>query len=323
MDLYPLVFEPIFKYRIWGGNKLRTTLHKECSEDQIGESWEISDVKGSKTVVAHGHLKGKTLTDLIAIYGPKLLGHSVMSRFGDQFPLLVKCIDAKTPLSIQVHPTNEVAKKRHNGVGKNEMWYIMQADPFAEIVIGFNHNTDKQSFNNQLKRGTIENSLHKEKVSAGDLFYIPAGRVHAIGAGVLLAEIQQTSNITYRIYDYDRVDKKTGKKRELHNELAEDVIDYTSKESYKTSYTLEENKRTDAIHTPFFTTNIISLTSEVELDYSDTDSFVILMCVEGSVNVIYNKSIFHLATGYAILLPAMLTSVTVESSNAKLLEVTI
>lgn len=323
MKLYPLVFEPIFKYRIWGGSKLRTTLHKDFTEDKIGESWEISDVKDSKTVVARGHLKGKTLTELIAIYGAELLGNSVMSRFGNEFPLLVKCIDAKTPLSIQVHPTNEVAKKRHNGVGKNEMWYIMQADPNAEIVIGFDKNTNQQSFNELLKTGDVEDLLHKEKVSAGDLFYIPAGRVHAIGAGVLLAEIQQTSNITYRIYDYDRVDVKTGKKRELHNKLAQDVIDYTSKDAYKTSYSLQENKRADAIQTQFFTTNIIYLTKEIELDYSAIDSFVILMSVEGTAYLTYDNNTYKIPTGYAILLPAALEVVTLESSNAKLLEVTI
>jgi len=323
MSLYPLVFTPLFKYRIWGGEKLRTVLGKQYEGDQMGESWEISNIEGSQTVVSEGELEGKTLTELINTYGSSLLGESVVERFGNEFPLLVKCIDAKTPLSIQVHPNDEVALKRHNCVGKNEMWYIMQSDPGAHIVVGFNQNTDQQTFDTKLSEGNLEDILHIEEVDSGDLFYIPAGRIHAIGAGVMLAEIQQTSNITYRIYDYDRVDKKTGKKRELHNDLAADVIDYTSKESYRTTYIAEKDKSLRVIDTPFFKSNVIELSSEMNLDYSKTDSFVILMCLEGEAILAFQDKKYELTGGGAILLPAMISAVCLKGSSAKFLEVTV
>lgn len=322
-SLYPIIFEPLFVYRIWGGTKLRDVLSKDFIGDHIGESWEISDVKDNKTVVSQGELQGKTLTELIEMYGASLLGSDVITRFGNEFPLLVKCIDAKTPLSIQVHPDNEVALKRHNSRGKNEMWYIMQADTDAEITIGFKENTDTTTFNTHLTKGTVEDLLHTEKVNAGDVFYIPSGRVHAIGSGVLLAEIQQTSDITYRIYDYDRVDTKTGKKRELHNDLAAGVIDYTAKIDYKTKYELQQNDRSEVIDTPYFKTNILSVNGSLDLDYTSINSFVILMCVEGKVDVIYNQQKYTVLRGSSILLPAEINSVRLKSNSARLLEVTV
>lgn len=322
-SLYPLIFEPLFIYRIWGGTKLRDVLSKNFEGDCIGESWEISDVKDNKTIVAQGALKGKTLTELIEMYGASLLGSDIIARFGNEFPLLIKCIDAKTPLSIQVHPNNDVAQKRHNSKGKNEMWYIMQADTNAEITIGFKKNTDIATFNNHLSKGAIEDLLHTEKVSSGDIFYIPAGRVHAIGSGVLLAEIQQTSDITYRIYDYDRIDTKTGKKRELHNDLAASVIDYTAKDDYKTSYTLEQNDCAEVIDTPYFKTNILSVNGVLKLDYKTTNSFVVLMCVGGQADVIYGNQAYTILRGSSILLPAEINSVILEGNRARLLEVTV
>lgn len=323
MSLYPLIFDPLFKYRIWGGEKLRTVLGKECEGEQIGESWEISNIEESKTQVRQGALRGKTLTDLIDIYGTELLGKSVLERFGNEFPLLIKYIDAKTPLSIQVHPDDEVAQKRHNSLGKNEMWYIMESDPAANIVIGFNQDVDQKTFDANLGKGTLEEILHTEKVASGDVFYIPAGRIHAIGAGVLLAEIQQTSNITYRIYDYDRIDTKTGQKRELHNELASDVIDYKSKDSYKTVYKSKENCSVPVVDTAFFKSNIIELSSEINLDYSETDSFVILMCLDGEVKVLYNDEVFTILRGSTVLLPAIIDAVVLQGEKSKILEVTV
>ena len=252
MKLYPLQFTPLFKYRIWGGEKLKTELNKQYNEENIGESWEISDVSGDETVVAKGSLKGNTLRDLTMEFKGDFVGEAVYEKFGEEFPLLIKFIDAKTPLSIQVHPSNEVAKDASWSFGKNEMWYVMQADKDAELIVGFDEKIDTDSYKTHLENNTILDVMHHETVQKGDTFYIPTGRVHAIGAGVLLAEIQQTSDVTYRIYDYDRVDSKTGAKRELHNELAIDVIDYEVHDTYKTEYSIEKNVSNTLVHSPYF-----------------------------------------------------------------------
>jgi len=198
LNLYPLKFQPLFKYRMWGGEKLKTVLNKAYSETSIGESWEISDVKDDGTLVSNGALQGKSIQDLIAAFGADFLGKKVFNKFGTEFPLLIKFIDAKTPLSIQVHPSDELARERHQSFGKNEMWYVMQADQDAELIAGFQKNITKNEYTSILEKGTILDVLHSQKVKSGDVFNIPTGRVHAIGAGVLLAEIQQTSDITYR-----------------------------------------------------------------------------------------------------------------------------
>ncbi|MEJ2112711.1 MAG: class I mannose-6-phosphate isomerase, partial [Flavobacteriaceae bacterium] len=239
MELYPLKFTPISKYRIWGGNKLNTVLNKGFDGENIGESWELSDVEGNETLVSNGKLKGKTLKELTAHFKHEFLGKSVYNAFGLDFPLLIKFIDAKTPLSVQVHPHDHIAKERHNSFGKNEMWYVMYAETSAEIIVGFNKALDKKSYSKYLKNNKILEVLNIEKTKEGDAFNIPTGRVHAIGAGVLLAEIQQTSDITYRIFDYNRIDKATGKERELHNDLALDVLDFEVHESYTSSYNRE------------------------------------------------------------------------------------
>lgn len=321
MELYPIKFKPLYKYRIWGGNKLKSELNKDISENNIGESWEISDVSGDKTVVQNGPLNGKTLKEIIEYFRGDLLGNNVYNKFGSDFPLLIKFIDAKTPLSIQVHPSNEVAKTRHNSFGKNEMWYVMQADEGAKLIVGFDKKIDTNEYKKHLENNSILSVMHHENVKKGDAFYIPTGRVHAIGAGVLLAEIQQTSDITYRIYDYDRVDKKTGEKRELHNELAVDVIDFEVHESYKTEYTLEKNKSNKLIHSAYFKTNILDINSFIERDYSDIDSFVIYMCVEGSVSIINREDTYLLNIGQTLLIPASIKNITLRSEKAKVLEV--
>ena len=321
MELYPIKFKPLYKYRMWGGNKLKSELYKDISENNIGESWEISDVSGEETVVENGPLKGKTLKEIIEYFRGDLIGNNVYKKFGYDFPLLIKFIDAKTPLSVQVHPSNDVAKARHNSFGKNEMWYVMQADECAELIVGFDKKIDAKEYKKHLENNTILSVMHHENVKKGDTFYIPTGRVHAIGAGVLLAEIQQTSDITYRIYDYDRVDKKTGEKRELHNELAVDVVDFEVHESYKTEYTLEKNKSNKLIHSAYFKTNILDIHSFIERDYSDIDSFVIYMCVEGSVSIIIREETYLLNIGQTLLIPASIKNITLRSEKAKVLEV--
>lgn len=321
MKLHPLKFTPLFKYRIWGGEKLKTELNKEYLEENIGESWEISDVSGDETVVAKGVFKGKTLRDLINEFKGDFVGNAVYEKFGKEFPLLIKFIDAKTPLSLQVHPSNKVAKKRHNSLGKNEMWYVMQADKGSELIVGFDEEINIEDFKTHLKNNTILNVMHQETVSKGDAFYIPKGRVHAIGAGVLLAEIQQTSNITYRIYDYDRIDAKTGKKRELHVDMAVDVIDYKVHDNYKTEYNAEKNKPSKLVHSPYFRTNIIDINSKVGRDYSSIDSFVIYMCVEGVLDLVSENKTYTINKGETLLLPAAIKKVELQSKAAKVLEV--
>ncbi|MEP3837835.1 MAG: type I phosphomannose isomerase catalytic subunit [Algibacter sp.] len=321
MELYPIKFEPLYKYRLWGGSKLKTHLNKEYSEESIGESWEISDVKGDETKVLKGALKGQTLKQLIKTYKGAFVGESVYKTFGEDFPLLIKFIDAKTPLSIQVHPSNELAKERHDSFGKNEMWYVMQADKDAELIVGFESEIDKDEYLKQLEDDTILNVMHHEKVEQGDTFYIPTGRIHAIGAGVLLAEIQQTSDVTYRIYDYNRVDATTGKERELHNELALDAIDFKYYDSFKTDYKKEVNTSNTLVHSPYFKTNFIKVEGKLTKDYSKLDSFVIYMCVSGDLEIESNNEKYTLKIGETILLPAAIDEVKISSDNAEFLEI--
>lgn len=314
-QLYPLKFEPIFKYRIWGGNKLREELKKNITAEQIGESWEISDVEGDETLVQEGSLKDYTLKKLIQEYKSDLVGKKVYDVFGDSFPLLIKFIDAHLPLSIQVHPDDDIAKSRHHSFGKNEMWYIMDADDGAELIVGFKKETTKEEYLNKLDKGEVLDLLNVEKVQKGNAYYIPAGRVHAIGAGVLLAEIQQTSDITYRIYDYDRVDAATGKKRELHNELAVDVIDFKLHSEYKTQYDKIENESNQLIHTPYFKSNFIHLSGSIVKDFSKLDSFVIYICLQGDLEIHYQNEIYPLKRGQTILLPASINTLKIHSSS--------
>lgn len=322
MTLYPLKFTPLSKYRIWGGNKLNAVLNKGFNDEIIGESWEISDVEGDETKVAEGFLSGKTLKELSQEYKGELLGNNVYTTFGDKFPLLIKFIDAKTPLSIQVHPHDPIAKERHNSFGKNEMWYIMDADDNAEIIVGFNKPLDKKSYSEYLENNKVLAVLNKETTKAGDAFNIPTGRVHAIGSGVLLAEIQQTSDITYRIYDYNRVDSTTGKERELHNDLALDVLDFEVQDEYKTTYELESNKSNKLIHTAYFKSNIIALTATTKKSYSDIDSFIIYICTKGCFEIAVQDKNYSMSQGETILLPASIKDVVlIPKENAEILEV--
>ena len=321
MKLYPLKFNPVYSYRIWGGEKLKTVLNKDYKQESIGESWEISDVDENETQVSEGLLKGYTLKELIQEFKGDFVGNNVYEKFGNDFPLLIKFIDAKTPLSIQVHPSNSLAKERHNSFGKNEMWYVMEAEENAELIVGFNKTVSKKTYVNHLEKARLNELLNIEKVQKGDTFYIPTGRVHAIGAGVLLAEIQQTSNITYRIYDYDRVDSKTGEKRELHTEMALDAIDFEFHNNYKTNYETQINNSNKLVHSPYFKTNIINVSGTIEKDYSELDSFVIYMCVEGRLEIEFNIISYNLKKGETILFPAVVDTLQIKSSDAKLLEI--
>ena len=321
MILYPLKFTPISKYRLWGGNKLNTVLNKGFKGDNNGESWEISDVKGDETKVANGEFSGKTLKELSEQFKGQLLGNNVYETFGTEFPLLIKFIDAKTPLSIQVHPHDHLAKERHDSFGKNEMWYIMDADDSAEIIVGFNNQLDKKTYSEYLDNNNVLEVLNSVKTKAGDAFNIPTGRVHAIGAGVMLAEIQQTSDITYRIYDYDRVDKTTGAKRELHNDLALDVLDFEVQDDYITTYEKELNTSNKLIHTPYFKSNVLFLKTLNKI-YKIVDSFIIYICIKGNVEIKVVDKKYSIITGETILIPASINEFTlIPNKDSELLEV--
>lgn len=323
MKAYPIKFEPILKERIWGGEKLIKTFKKNSEKTNIGESWEISDVKGDVSIVSNGALKGKSLKELVKTYKTEFVGEKVYKQFGENFPILIKFIDAKTPLSIQVHPSNELAKMRHNSFGKNEMWYVMDVDNDSELIVGFNRKVDKEKYVDSLEKGEVLDILNTEKVKPGDTFYIPTGRVHAIGSGAVIAEIQQTSDITYRIYDYERVDKTTGDQRELHTELAVDAIDYNVYDNYKANYVLTENSASELVHSSYFKTNIINVTDVVKSDYSNLDSFVILMCVEGKFELTCNEEVIVVNIGETVLFPAVTKQIELKSSNAIVLEVSL
>lgn len=321
-ELYPIKFKPILKERIWGGNKLKTVLFKKGTCTNCGESWEISAVQDDISIVENGFLKGNNLQDLIEIYMGDLVGDKVYDTFGIEFPLLIKFIDTMDDLSIQVHPNDQLARERHNSYGKTEMWYIMEAETDASLVSGFNKDISRDEYLVHLNNSTLYDILNKEHVRKGDTFFIPAGRVHAIGPGLLLAEIQQTSDVTYRIYDWDRVDSK-GAKRELHTELALDAIDYTFTPHSKTNYKDRLNEHVTLVDCPYFTTRKITFNKNLERDYIDLDSFVIYICCKGEFELRYNESeSLMLYYGETVLLPACIDHVTLfPKTETELLEI--
>ncbi len=321
---YPLKFEPILKQKIWGGEKLKNILDKNSDEKDIGESWEISNVEHDVSIVANGELKGKSLRDLMQMYQADLLGKKVYAIFKDQFPLLIKYIDAKEALSIQLHPHDDLAKKRHNSFGKTEMWYVMQADKAANLIVGFKKEVTKEEYIHHLENKTLTEILNIDTVDKGDVYFIPTGRVHAIGAGVLLAEIQQTSDITYRIYDWDRQDDD-GNYRDLHTELALDAMEYRAKKEYKTSYKSKLNQSENIVSCQYFTTNVIELDGQIQVDHKDKDSFIIYMCVEGEASIVCNNGkTEQIKMGETILIPAVVKEIAIKSNiKSRLLEVSI
>lgn len=317
--IYPLTFIPILKEKIWGGNKLKYLLNKPIISNSTGESWEISTVEGNVSIVNQGVYIGKSLNDLIALFPEELLGKSTYKRFGKQFPLLFKYIDATEDLSIQVHPNDALAQKRHQTFGKTEMWYIVQADPGARLIVGFKEKSNVSEYLQHLSDKTLLSFLNQEHVFEGDTFFIETGIIHAIGAGVVLAEIQQTSDITYRIYDWDRVDDK-GNERELHLDLALEAINYDDTNTKK-EYTSIENKGSELVSCPFFTINRLLLNGLLKYQ-KDEASFVVYMCIEGSFQILYNEIRYDYKKGDTILLPASLTKYTLEG-KATLLEISI
>ena len=317
MKFYPLQFEPILKERIWGGEKLKTLLNKPITSTITGESWELSTVEGDVSVVANGEWKGKSLNEIINDSPDEILGTEVHARFGKQFPLLFKYLDAREDLSIQVHPNDELAKKRHNSFGKTEMWYIMQADDDARIIVGFKEKSNASEYIENLEKKTLLSILDDVKVKSGDVFFLDTGTVHAIGAGLLVAEIQQTSDITYRLYDFDRVDAN-GNTRELHVDLALEAINYDKVETKK-EYTKNLNSSNEIVDCPYFTTNFIPLDGEISVSKSGK-TFTVYMCTEGTFELEYNNSKIQYKKGDTVLIPAAMNAF-ILSGKASILEI--
>ncbi|HCQ12152.1 type I phosphomannose isomerase catalytic subunit [Flavobacterium sp.] len=317
MKLYPLQFQPILKERIWGGTKLKTYLNKPITSEITGESWEISTVENDVSVIANGFHEGKSLNELINEFPEAVLGTKVYRQFGKQFPLLFKYLDAREDLSIQVHPHDELAKERHSSFGKTEMWYVMQADDDARLIVGFKEKSSPDEYLKSLEDKTIIDILDTKNVKKGDVFFLETGTVHAIGAGTVIAEIQQTSDITYRIYDFDRVDA-SGNTRELHVDLALDAINYEVVNAEK-SYLKVENESNEIVNCKYFTTNFIPLDGNLVVA-KNNESFTVYMCVEGFFDLNYKGELFHYNTGDTLLIPAEMTEFEILG-KASILEI--
>lgn len=317
MELFK--FEPLLKQTIWGGNKIVAFKHIQSDMENVGESWEVSGVPGDESVVANGECKGQTLNEVLAEMKQKLVGEENYKRFGDRFPLLIKFIDARQDLSIQVHPDDETAHRQGKAMGKTEMWYVMDSDEDASLKVGLKKKITPEEYARMVEDDTICDALGNYKVKSGDCFFIPAGRIHAICSGSFIAEIQQTSDVTYRIYDYKRKDKN-GNYRELHTKEAAEAIDYTVLDDYRTEYTPVKNEATQLVSCPLFTTAVYDLTEPMTLDYSELDSFVILIALKGEGSILTSSgNSYSFREGESILLPATTEMVKVEG-NIKFLE---
>ena len=327
--MYPLKFKPIFKTIVWGGEKIAPYKGVETTQEHIGESWELSGVKGNESVVANGALAGKTIAELVKECKGKLVGEHVYANTGDEFPLLIKFIDALTDLSIQVHPNDELAAVRHNGSkGKTEMWYVVAAEPGAHLLAGMTQEITPEEYEKRVADGTITDVLARHDVHPGDVFFLPAGRIHAICGGCFIAEIQQTSDITYRIYDYGRLGLD-GKPRQLHTELAKDAIDYKVYPEYRTPYTPVKDAENEVVSCKYFTTSIYDLDQAVTKNLEDTDSFLVVMCLSGHGSLtdaepVYDAEgrrgptkghIIDLRQGETVLIPATSTGITFKPAE--------
>ena len=319
--LYPLKFKTIFKEKIWGGSKIKSILNQDFTPlSNCGEAWKISGIASESSVVSNGFLKGNTLHELAEIYMDDLLGEQVFRRFGEDFPLLIKFIDAQQDLSVQVHPDDKMAAEKHHCKGKTEMWYVIDAAPDAKLNIGFNKQINRQLLKEHLAKNTIMDALNFVPVQTGDAVFIPSGKVHAIGKGILLAEIQQSSDITYRLYDYNRTDEN-GKLRPLHVEDALNAIHYNDTDNALISYSKQQNRTNNIANNPFFVTNFIDFNQPLEKIYTNIDSFVIYICLSGKAKIVYSNGEETIQTGECILLPAMLEKANlIPKPQCKVLE---
>lgn len=321
-ELYPLKFETVLREKVWGGRTLINSYNKNTTlKGNIGESWEISAVADNISVVSNGFLAGNNLEELIEVYMGDITGDSVYEKYGNEFPLLIKFIEARQDLSIQVHPGNELAKKRHNAYGKTEMWHILEAEKNAKIYTGFREGTTRELYLDAVQKGSIAGLMNVEVPEPGDTFFTPAGRVHAIGAGTVLVEIQQTSDITYRIFDWNRENSGT-EKRELHTDLALDAIDFSAAGQSKIVTKTNLNKPENLVDCEFFNTNLLKLNKPVKREYYLLDSFVIYICIDGELVLRWEDNHEHMKKGETVLLPAEIKEVILEPAGvASILEV--
>lgn len=321
MKLYPVKFSPILQEKIWGGNKLVRLFNKRSNKVKIGESWELSGVKDNISIVSNGEYTGLSLTKLVENYKSDFIGGSVYNVFGNEFPLLFKFIDAADDLSIQLHPNDQLAKERHNSFGKTEMWYVLDVDEKSKLYAGFNQELNKEEYLKYFDKGELLDLIHVDEVKKGDAFFIEVGTIHAIGKGILIAEIQQTSDITYRVYDWDRVDAN-GQGRELHTELAIDALDFNKIGTCKVDYNNYKNISNQIYSCQYFTTNKLNIENKLDRNISQIDSFVVYMCVEGSGSIKVNNQVEKMIKGETVLIPAIAKEVFLESNDIfELLEV--
>ena len=317
--MQPIKFQPLLKQTLWGGDKIVTFKHLDSQLENVGESWEISGVKDNETIVKEGPLKGKSLNEVVAELKDRLVGKENYQRFGDEFPLLIKFIDARQDLSIQVHPNDEIAHKQGKPRGKTEMWYLMESEPGARLYSGLKKQITPDQYKEMVDNDTICDALAQYEVKEGDCFFLPAGRIHAIGPGCFLAEIQQTSDVTYRIYDYKRKDKN-GNYRELHTKLAAESINYQVENDYRTHYVGRLNKGVSLVQCPYFCTAVYDLNEPMTLDYSELDSFVILIGLKGEGRITDNEgNEVSIMAGDTLLIPATTETLSV-SGTIKFLE---
>ncbi|HBC79228.1 MAG TPA: mannose-6-phosphate isomerase [Bacteroidales bacterium] len=320
-ELYPLKFEPILKEKIWGGSSLADFYGKRPGNlKNIGESWELSAVSDNLSVISNGFLAGNNIEEIIEVYMGDITGDSVFEKFGNEFPLLIKLIEARHDLSVQVHPDDELAKERHQAYGKTEMWHILRSENNAKIFTGFSRPVSRNTYIEAVKNNSIGDLLNTESAAPGDTFFTPAGRIHAIGAGIVLAEIQQTSDITYRIYDWGRKDKN-GKSRQLHTDLALDAIDFNQYGRSKIIKEHHKNRSENLVSCKYFDTNIIQINEQIARDYNLIDSFVVYICTEGRFVISWDSGSESVTKGETVLLPAMISDVVlVPEQEATLLE---
>ncbi|MBN2746453.1 MAG: class I mannose-6-phosphate isomerase [Bacteroidales bacterium] len=320
--IQPLKFKPIFLEKIWGGTKIKTHLKYDFGNiPNCGEAWMLSAVPGYESVVAEGPLEGNTLSELVEIFMEDLVGEKVYDQFENNFPLLVKFIDASQWLSIQVHPDDSLAQKRGFERGKTEMWYVLEADENSQLISGFSKEISKKEYVERLQKKRLEEVLNFQKVKQNEVFFTPSGRIHAIGPGILLAEIQQSADLTYRIFDWDRVDSH-GNPRELHVEEALDAIDFSITEDARTPYTPVHNQTIPLVSSSYFTTNLLELDTAISKNYEDLDSFVIYVVTQGSLQIHFNETQLDAAMGEVVLIPNALKNIDLyPTPAATLLEV--
>lgn len=311
-------FRPILKQVLWGGNKIIPFKQLDAEMEQVGESWEVSGVKDNESIVANGQYEGMKLNDLVALLKGNLVGKENYERFGNEFPLLIKFIDASKQLSIQVHPNDEQAKAKGLKRGKTEMWYVMESAPDATLLSGLKRAITPEEYKAMVENDTITDALCEYRVGEGDVFYLPAGRIHSIGAGTFLAEIQETSDVTYRIYDFKRKDKD-GNYRQLHTEAAAECIDYSVESDYRIKYEPRKNEGVELAQCPHFTTSVYDLDEPMLLDYSELDSFVVLIALSGECTLSTGDAETQLRAGETVLLPATTQTLNV-SGTVKFLE---